>query len=65
VHDKWLAALRAGVQAELGRVSSALTGRVRELAERYEQPLPALEQQAEALQAKVNAHLERMGFAWA
>jgi type I restriction enzyme M protein len=65
VHDKWLAALRAGVQAELGRVSSALTGRVRELAERYEQPLPALEQEAEALQAKVNAHLERMGFAWA
>ena len=41
VDDKWLAALAAGVQGELDRVSQALTGRIKQLAERYATPLPA------------------------
>ena len=65
VHDKWLLTLRGGVEAELGRVSSALTSRVQELAERYAQPLSALEQKADELQNRVNHHLEKMGFVWA
>ncbi len=38
VQDKWLATLTASVQSELDRVSQALTGRIRQLAERYAAP---------------------------
>ena len=64
IHDKWLATLAAAVQSELNRVSQALTGRVKELAERYETPLPQLTAEVEMLSEKVNAHLQRMGFTW-
>jgi type I restriction enzyme M protein len=64
VDDKWLAALAAAVQGELDRVSQALTDRVRELAERYATPLPDIVEEVDDLSAKVDAHLERMGFAW-
>lgn len=63
VDDKWLATLQADVQTELDRVSQALTGRVRQLAERYATPLPELNAEVETLAAKVNAHLAKMGFA--
>lgn len=62
--DKWLATLQADVAGELDRVSQALTGRVKLLTERYAAPLPRLAENAEALQAKIDAHLKRMGFAW-
>lgn len=62
VDEKWLATLKADVQTELDRVSQALTGRIRQLAERYSSPLPALNAEVEALAAKVNAHLAKMGF---
>ena len=51
------------VQTELDRVSQALTSRIRQLAERYAKPLPQLTVEVEALAAKVNAHLAKMGFA--
>ena len=38
VEDKWLATLAAAVQGELDRVSQTLTGRIRQLAERYATP---------------------------
>ena len=63
VDDKWLATLQVDVQTELDRVSQALTGRIRQLAGRYATPLPALNAQVEALAAKVNGHLAKMGFA--
>jgi type I restriction enzyme M protein len=37
--------------------------RVKELAERYETPMPQLTERVAELEAKVNRHLERMGFA--
>lgn len=64
VEDKWLAVVAAGVQAEVDRTSQRLTGRVRELAERYATSLPALEAEVAALGAKVDAHLRAMGFEW-
>ncbi|MNF63964.1 putative type I restriction enzymeP M protein [compost metagenome] len=63
VGDKWLATLQADVQTELDRVSQALAVRIRQLAERYATPLPALNSEVEVLAAKVNAHLVKMGFA--
>ena len=64
VDDKWLAALEAVVQGEMERVSQSLTGRVKELSERYETPLPQMSERVNELEEKVNRHLERMGFAW-
>jgi type I restriction enzyme M protein len=64
VDDKWLATLASDIQGELNRVSQALTGRVKELAERYEMPLPKLSEDVDVLSKKVNEHLQRMGFAW-
>lgn len=63
IEDKWLATLVMDVQTELDRVSQALTSRIRQLAERYAKPLPQLTVEVEALAAKVNAHLAKMGFA--
>lgn len=63
VDDKWLATLQADVQTELDRVSQALSGRIRQLAERYTTPLPELNAAVEALTAKVDGHLAKMGFA--
>jgi type I restriction enzyme M protein len=64
VDDKWLAALDAAIHGEMDRISQALTERVKELAERYETPMPQTESRVAKLQAKVNVHLERMGFTW-
>jgi hypothetical protein len=36
----------------------------KELAERYETPLPALTESVTTLEEWINAHLERMGFSW-
>ena len=64
VDDKWLAALDASIHGEIDRISQVLTRRVMELAERYEIPLPHMLCQVAELEAKVNSHLERMGFSW-
>ncbi len=64
VDDKWMARLSAAVQGELDRVSQTLTGRIRELAERYATPLPALVDEVAALSARVDAHLAKMGAVW-
>ncbi|MDD2722355.1 MAG: N-6 DNA methylase [Gallionella sp.] len=64
VDDKWMAHLAATVQGELDRVSQTLTGRIRELAERYATPLPQLTVEVEALSARVEEHLKKMGAVW-
>jgi type I restriction enzyme M protein len=62
VEDKWLAHLGGAVHAEMDRISQALTRRVKELAERYESPLPGLATRAGDLERKVLGHLAKMGF---
>jgi len=64
IEDKWLAHLAADLHGELDRVSQTLTGRIKELAERYAAPLPQLVNEVETLSSKVDAHLQRMGFVW-
>lgn len=64
VEDKWLAALEAAIQGEMDRVSQSLTQRVKELSERYVTPMPQLTARVDELEAKVNQHLEKMGFLW-
>jgi type I restriction enzyme M protein len=64
VDDKWMARLSAAVQGELDRVSQTLTGRIRQLAERYATPLPRLTEEVETLAARVDEHLKKMGASW-
>lgn len=62
VDDKWMAKISAAVHGEMDRISQSLTRRVRELAERYESPLPTLAAEVARLSEKVAAHLKKMGF---
>ena len=64
VDDKWMARLATAVQGELERVSQTLTGRIRELAERYATPLPQLTDEVATLAARVEEHLAKMGASW-
>ena len=64
VDDKWLGALDAAIHGEMDRISQALTQRVKELAERYETPMPQGANRVAELEQAVNRHLERMGFSW-
>ena len=64
VDDKWMARLSAAVQGEMDRVSQTLTGRIRELAERYATPLPKITEEVETLSARVDEHLKKMGAVW-
>jgi type I restriction enzyme M protein len=64
VDDKWLATIAAAVQGELDRVSQTLTGRIRQLAERYTTPLPQLTDEVATLAARVDGHLKKMGAVW-
>ena len=64
VDDKWLATLDISIQGELDRVSQTLTGRIRQLAERYEIPLSELVDRVAALSDRVDEHLKKMGMLW-
>lgn len=62
VDDKWLSVIEASVQGELDRVSQTLTGRIRELADRYATPLPKIRDEVDVLARRVEEHLAKMGF---
>lgn len=64
VEDKWMAALEAAMHSELDRVSQALTGRIKTLADRYSTPLPKLVEEVAGLEERVAEHLKKMGFVW-
>jgi type I restriction enzyme M protein len=61
VDDKWLPTIAADVQGELDRVSQTLTGRIRQLAERYASPLPQLTDKVAVLAGRVDGHLKKLG----
>lgn len=48
----------------MDNISHRLTQRIKELAERYEATLPALTNEVDVLEKKVNIHLKSMGFVW-
>jgi len=62
VDDKWMASIERSVKTEMERISQRLTQRIKELAERYETPLPKLTTDVAELENKVTAHLQKMGF---
>ena len=64
VDDKWMATIERDIHTEMDRISQRLTQRIKELAERYETPLPKQTDEVKELEKKVEAHLERMGYIW-
>ena len=62
VNRKWYYTIFEGIKALYVTTSHEIASRVSELAERYEDTLPSLENEVESYEAKVKAHLERMGF---
>jgi type I restriction enzyme M protein len=64
IDDKWFSELEFRVAEEQDRVSSALTSRVQQLADRYVLPVAALSADCQRLASVVDAHLSRMGFVW-
>jgi len=55
-------ALETAVRGEVDRLSQQLTGRVKELAERYAEPMPEITREVETLTEKVDGQLAKMGF---
>ena len=64
VNRKWYYSIFEGIKALYVTASHNMANRITELAERYEYDLPWLAKEADVLEAKVKAHLERMGFVW-
>ena len=64
INDKWLSAIKNAIGSEIDQISQRLTNRIKELAERYDTPLPGTNQLVAELENTVNAHLEKMGFVW-
>ena len=62
----WFGSERGGpiLASEHARISQALTQRVKELADRYDTPMPQMASRVAELEARVNRHLEKMGFVW-
>lgn len=64
VDDKWQTSLQTLIQTEIDAISKRLTGRVKELSDRYENTLGELDSQTKTLENKVSTHLEKMGLVW-
>ena len=64
VDNKWMQTIESNIKGEIDHISQRLTNRIKELADRYDTPLPAIDQDVKDLENKVNAHLTKMGFSW-
>lgn len=62
VDDKWMGSIEAAIKTQMDQISQNLTQRIKELAERYDKPLPKLHNKVEELTATVESHLKKMGF---
>jgi type I restriction enzyme M protein len=62
VDDKWMQTIENAIKGEIDHISQRLTNRIKELAERYQTPLPQIDKDVKYLEEKVNAHLAKMGF---
>ncbi len=61
IDDKWFGTIQDEIMGEVQRLTQNLTERVKELEERYAQPLPSLAGEVDDFTMKVNEHLLNMG----
>ena len=64
LNRKWYYTIFDGIKNLYVTASHNMANRIIELAERYEDTLPFLNAEADELEKRVTAHLERMGFEW-
>jgi type I restriction enzyme M protein len=64
IEHKWFTSTQKSINAEVQAIAQRLAARVRELNERYAEPLPKLERQVRDLSDRVAAHLKKMGVEW-
>jgi len=64
VEKKWMANMDGRIRTEMDNISHRLTQRIKELADRYETPMPQLTKDVDALTDKVENHLKQMNFKW-
>jgi len=64
VENKWMQTVETAIKTEIDHISQRLTNRIKELTDRYDTPLPAIDQQVKDLEKKVSVHLKKMGFVW-
>jgi type I restriction enzyme M protein len=64
IEKKWFTTLAARLDSEMQRISQTLTTSISDLAERYGQTLPEIDQEISGLEDKVKKHLAAMGFNW-
>lgn len=64
VNRKWLATIGNGIEAIYDEVANQLSDRIAQLAGRYADSLPQIEQEAARLEASVKASLKEMGYTW-
>jgi type I restriction enzyme M protein len=64
VDKKWMHSMEQIIRTEMENISHRLTQRIKELAERYETPLPQLSNDVDDLTVKVENHLKQMGLVW-
>lgn len=64
VDKKWIASIEKLISSEMDAVSHRLTQRIKELAERYETPLPQLAKDVNELTTTIENHLKKMNYKW-
>lgn len=64
VEKKWMVNIEQRIRTEMDNISHRLTQRIKELADRYETPIPKLTEDVNFLTVKVENHLKIMNFKW-
>jgi type I restriction enzyme M protein len=64
VEKKWMANMEQRIRTEMDNISHRLTQRIKELADRYETPMPKLTNDVALLTSKVEDHLKKMNYKW-
>lgn len=64
VEKKWMANMEQRIRTEMDNISHRLTQRIKELADRYETPMPKLTNDVALLTSIVEDHLKKMNYKW-
>jgi type I restriction enzyme M protein len=64
IEKKWMTSIQSNINGEIDAISQRLTARIKELGERYDDTLGAIDASVKELEEKVNAHLQKMGLVW-
>jgi type I restriction enzyme M protein len=64
IEKKWMSSIQTNINGEIDAISQRLTARIKELGERYDDTLGAIDANVKELEEKVNEHLQKMGLVW-